>query len=299
MGAERLVDNRAVSTAAATLTRNQTVVCAYHGVEDPDSFEQHLRWLLASRKPLDLATFEQMVLFGRAPDEPSFFITFDDGRRSVYERGLPVLQRLGVPAALFVITDLIDGSEPFWWDEVEQLSDAGGRTSVVDASGVQLVRELKRVPDHERRRAISELRNSASRPAAPYAHLTADEVRELHLGGVAIASHSATHPCLDQCTSDDILDELTRSRRTLEEILDEPVRSVAYPNGNVDDRVVDLARRAGYTVGFAFDHKLTAMPTDGTMLVSRVRVDTRDEPSYFSSVCSGVRPAIHHLRGLP
>ena len=39
-------------------------------------------------------------------------ITFDDGYQDVYENALPVLKRKGIPAAMFVVTDLV--GRPFW-----------------------------------------------------------------------------------------------------------------------------------------------------------------------------------------
>ena len=45
------------------------------------------------------------VLSGAAPSDFLVAITFDDGFRSVYEYGLPILQRYGFPATVFVVTD--------------------------------------------------------------------------------------------------------------------------------------------------------------------------------------------------
>ena len=39
-------------------------------------------------------------------------MTFDDGYRDVYEQAFPVLRRKGIPAAVFVVTDLV--GRPFW-----------------------------------------------------------------------------------------------------------------------------------------------------------------------------------------
>lgn len=45
--------------------------------------------------------------------ESAFVLTFDDGFRSVYEHALPVLERLGWPCAVFLVSDLI-GGEDVW-----------------------------------------------------------------------------------------------------------------------------------------------------------------------------------------
>ena len=40
-------------------------------------------------------------------DEPVAAVTFDDGYRDIYEHAVPILKRKGIPAAAFVVTDLI------------------------------------------------------------------------------------------------------------------------------------------------------------------------------------------------
>src|SRR6202000_1036374 len=48
-------------------------------------------------------------------------VTFDDGYFS-NTKALPVLERHGVPSALFVSTDHVVEGEAFWWDVVERES---------------------------------------------------------------------------------------------------------------------------------------------------------------------------------
>jgi len=42
-----------------------------------------------------------------AREDPIAAITFDDGYRDFYDQALPVLKRKGVPAAVFVVSDLV------------------------------------------------------------------------------------------------------------------------------------------------------------------------------------------------
>jgi len=51
-------------------------------------------------------------------------VTFDDGERSVIEKGAPVLDELSIPCLLFVVAGLLDTDTPFWWEEVAALSPA-------------------------------------------------------------------------------------------------------------------------------------------------------------------------------
>lgn len=297
MDRERITANPVVMGPAMSVTRGRLAICAYHGVGDPSGFRAHLEWLLRHRAPVSLADVERAAVTGTPLSRPSFLVTFDDGRRSVFERGLPVLESLGVPAALFVVAGLIGTEQPYWWNEVEQLSSTGGRTSVSNASGMLLASALKQVPDAERRRALGELRESSASGPNPYRHLTPAELIELESRGVAIGSHSLTHPCLDRCSPEESVYELRESRERLEGWLGHDVRSLAYPNGNVDSPVEAAAARAGYDLGLLFDHRLSRNPPANPLRVSRVRVDTADSLDRFKGIVSGVSPLVLGLRG--
>src|SRR5690606_5276184 len=83
--------------------------------------------------------------------EKSVLLTFDDGDVSVFEKGLPVLRNLAVPAVLFVITDLIDTSDTFWCRWVEKVYENRGLSY---AEARKKVNELKNVPEQKRRQYI-------------------------------------------------------------------------------------------------------------------------------------------------
>lgn len=291
-----MIEQPLVSALGRGVTRNRFLVLAYHGVDHAERFRAQLLAVLAHRRPVALDEVEERLVAGRELPSGGFLVTFDDGRRSVLRSGLPVLRDLDVPAALFVVAGLIGTDAPFWWDEVEARSLAGGTTAVAPGAGVQLVRALKKVADTDRRRALDELRAATPDVQVGYPHLTADDLVELDRSGVSIGSHSLTHPCLDRCVDDDLRDELSESRDVLQEILGRPVRSLAYPNGSVDRRVVSAAGGAGYRIGFGFDHRLASRHPD-PLLVPRVRVDPSNPVRRFDSIVSGVHPAVHHLRG--
>lgn len=76
--------------------------------------------------------------------------------------------------------------------------------------------------------------------------LSAAQLREMQAGGMEIGAHSHTHRRLTQCDDAGLVSELTQSKATLENLLQHPVTSLAYPYGAHDDRVVAAARVAGY-----------------------------------------------------
>ncbi|MFD1045621.1 polysaccharide deacetylase family protein, partial [Kibdelosporangium lantanae] len=58
------------------------------------------------------------------PTEPKVLVTFDDGHRDNLEHALPILERLGVKALFFVITDLVEHAPDtsMTWDELDRLT---------------------------------------------------------------------------------------------------------------------------------------------------------------------------------
>lgn len=71
-----------------------------------DVFERQLQWLLdTGERPYRLS--ELLSCGGQYPEQ-GFIITFDDGYRDNLELALPVLQRLKVPAAIFLVSEWIE-----------------------------------------------------------------------------------------------------------------------------------------------------------------------------------------------
>src|ERR1700735_2861958 len=73
-----------------------------------------------------------------------------------------------------------------------------------------------------------------------------EELPPLAGAGWEVGSHSRSHPHLTQLTDSALRDELVGSRELLEQRLGRPCRTLAYPYGDVDSRVVEATTLAGY-----------------------------------------------------
>lgn len=192
--------------------RDVLVLC-YHAVSErwpahlsvaPDVFEAQVAHLL--RRGYEGTTFSRAV--AERPRGRTLVVTFDDGFGSVHDLAFPILQRLGVPATLFVPTAFMGRDEPMAWPGIDEWV------------GTEFEHEL--------------------------AGMSWDGVREVRDAGWEIGSHTHSHPKLTQVGDAELRDELERSRALCEERLGEPCRSIAYPYGDVDARVVAAAASAGY-----------------------------------------------------
>ena len=110
---------------------NDLLILCYHAVSEgwptefavsPRSLDAQLRFLL--RRGYRPATLSDGA-GRRRPAGKTLVVTFDDAYRSVFERGLPVLARLGAPATVFVPTAFAGSPERASWAGMGRW--AGGR----------------------------------------------------------------------------------------------------------------------------------------------------------------------------
>ena len=69
--------------------------------------------------------------------------------------------------------------------------------------------------------------------------------------GWEVGSHTLTHRNLTTLDDAELERELAGSKRELEALLGRPCRSIAYPRGDADERVLAAAAAAGYEAGAA------------------------------------------------
>lgn len=75
----------------------------------PEVFERHMAWLAASGRAVGLPQLvDALAGRGTCPDD-AVAVTFDDGFRVTHENALPILQRHGVTATMFLVSDRVAG----------------------------------------------------------------------------------------------------------------------------------------------------------------------------------------------
>lgn len=72
------------------------------------------------------------------------------------------------------------------------------------------------------------------------------QVRELVASGVEIGCHSMSHPYLSDLDDRALQREIVQAKHELEVISGVAIRSFSCPGGRYDERVLPMARRAGY-----------------------------------------------------
>ena len=78
-----------------------------------------------------------------------------------------------------------------------------------------------------------------------------DELRDHAARGIAVGSHTVSHPHLTKLSDDELRRELTESKEQIEDRLRRQCDDLAYPYGEHDTRVRAAARAAGYGRAYA------------------------------------------------
>ena len=102
-------------------------------------------------------------------------------------------------------------------------------------------------------------------------YMTWDQIKQMQQSGlVEFGSHTCSHARLRQLTDEQILHELTQSKKIIEEKLGVPCLSFCYPfgSGAFDKRVRPLVFQAGYQFDFSTKQGINPWPrTDKTAIL--------------------------------
>ncbi|AUG81350.1 hydrolase [Kitasatospora sp. MMS16-BH015] len=270
-----------------TRAAGRLAVLAYHGVPDPRSFAAQLDRLRRLATPVSLLEVERAVAEGRPLPPRSVLITFDDADRTVLTTALPQLAARRIPAAAFVIAELIGTDQPFWWHEAEYLARHGGRARAVAGPGGVLA-GLKALPDPDRRRSLHELRVSATHQAPRQEQLRPEDLHLLRAAGVAIGNHTLGHPSLSRCDDTTVQAEINGAHAILTQWLGEAPAAFAYPDGGYDPRADAVLRQLGYRLAFLSDHRLSPRLPAHPLRISRLQVDATTSIRRIDSLLSGL-----------
>ena len=246
------------ATTRATSKRDALVLC-YHGVSStwPSSLAVTPE---SFRKQIELvlhrgyraATFSEVV--PAPPYEKTVAITFDDSYRSVFEHAFPILAEHGLTATVFVPTGHVGSDGPMTWPGIEEWLDGPHASELVPMSW--------------------------------------DELRTLSEAGWEIGSHTVSHPHLTRLAESSLFKELEESRSHCELNLGRDCRSLAYPYGDFDDRVISAARTAGYLTAATLPRRFEGK---NPLAWSRVGIYRTDGPlTYRLKISAGVRRLRKH-----
>lgn len=116
--------------------------------------------------------------------------------------------------------------------------------------------------------------------------LTAAQLREMSNYGIAVESHTVTHPHLNTLSYEKQLLEMTRARAELEAITGKTVLFLAYPYGDYNAGTEKAARAAGYHMAFTMSGPWDQKPSAILYTFPRVYI-TSDMSGFEKGVETG------------
>ena len=242
----------------------------------PPRFAQQMEWLANKREPLSLVEFARRRREGRLSAE-AIAITFDDGYACSAEIAAPLLNRLGIPATVFLPTALIRRGREFRWDDLERIIlessqeqllwrgetirlgarasndrdwavDAPPRTERQQAFHFFWSR-FRAMPYADGESSLQQLRAQTEIPIEPrpsHRPMSVSEARSLRETMFEFGSHGLTHPDLPTLSDAEKVDEICESIDDCLQVVGRVPRTFAYPYGRRDPRDEQLAAEAGY-----------------------------------------------------
>jgi peptidoglycan/xylan/chitin deacetylase (PgdA/CDA1 family) len=251
-------------------------------------FERHLDCLAKHFEFVDLDAIGIAIRNGVPFDRPVAAVTFDDGYRDVYEQAVPVLKRKGIPAAVFVVTDLIGQTRWQTHDRLYQLMAKGftkwddprrellGLLSDLGLPAADLLRSrsatrtaqvavsvlLPGLSNHDVARVMQYLEWGVGNGSVDVPQtMTWPILAEMRRDGFTIGSHTRTHVSLPMESPAVTADELQGSKQVLEQRLGGSIDHFAYPGGQFTPSVVDALDQSGYRYAYtACPHQDTRHP---------------------------------------
>jgi peptidoglycan/xylan/chitin deacetylase (PgdA/CDA1 family) len=235
--------------------------------DEPDvvRFEAQMQWVRRWFNVLPLGRAVDMLYEGTIPAR-ALSITFDDGYADNEALAAPILKRLGLSATFFISTGFLDGGcmwndrvieairgcqadaidlRPIGFDHHPLHSDAARRDAIAT-----LLKAVKHLESEPRARAVDDIVAAAGVQGTPLLMMRPAQVRRLRTLGMEIGAHTITHPILTRLAPEAAMRELADSKGYLQDLLGEPVKLFAYPNGvpgqDYAAEHVEMARDCGF-----------------------------------------------------
>lgn len=277
----------AYGIARRCLTGSQAAIIMYHriGVNKHEwsqpalslpAFERHLAHLRRYFQVIPLQELAERVRQRELPDRYAV-ITVDDGYKDFYQHAYPLLRKYNLPATIFVTAGHIDSDELFRWDKIRYYITYSRRTAIelpgvgtININGQMqkqqacefLIKKIEELDGRQSQSLIQQLREEVgvAEPNGVARELILDwkEVSRMATGGIEIGAHTMTHPILTKIPLQEAEQEITLSKKEIENRLQRPVLSFAYPNGIYDSDIKSVVRRSGFKSAVIIGERLVS-----------------------------------------
>lgn len=206
-------------------------------------FEADLDFILKHFTPVSLEEVHSFSKGDKQFSKPSFHLTFDDGLREVYSEVLPILQKKGIPATVFVNPDFVGNKALFFRYKaallIDELMNLGVDELPIFAFDSSIKTKEKwidwvlaaRYHQSEQLDQLAILLNidfaRFLTETKPYLDL--EELKTLSKNGIEIGAHSMNHPLYRLISVEEQIKQTTESMAWVKEHFRPKIMAFSFP----------------------------------------------------------------------
>ena len=275
----------------------------------PDQFAQQMAFVYKNYTPVSMK--DVLAYYDHQEPLPprAILVTVDDGYCDFAEYTWPIAKDVGIPLTLFIATGYPDNPEQkLWWDqvyhaittteyrqasipdEILSLTTKSERTSAFS----RLRSYVKSLPHHDAMAWVNSFSEQLGVSPLPDNDILGwNTLRALAQDGVTLAPHTRTHPMLNRLSLDEVSEEITQSRKDLEQEIGEVLPVFAYPSGGVSDDVMRRVEAAGFRLAFTTQRGVNDLTKQHRLRIKRINVGLSTTTSMLRVQCL---PSVAYIR---
>jgi len=256
---------------------------------DPELFDKCLKLICRNYEVITIEDIPHAKLH-----EQTATISFDDGYKDNIEIALPILEKHNIKASFYVATDCIDKQIPTWTYYLEHLFKNTEKTDL-DLRFDYLPEDMrvKQLPDYNARIAyvrklkpilknlslaqrweiVMYVQSVYTDVQKPDVMMNWHDLKKLRDLGHPIGSHTKSHVMLGHITDETrLIDELKGSRDRIFEMLGEHPKTISYPIGSYNEKVIEMSKQCGYIAGLAVKQDVYVPGRDSIFEIPRIEL---------------------------
>lgn len=242
----------------------------------------------------------------------SMVVTFDDGYRNNLTCAYPILEKYNIPAIIYLATNYIGNNKPFWIDRLDyalQTADVNGKQFNIGGcnilfnsnnreefkSSYKKIRKTAKAVKRADEEMVLELEDLSSQLEQASGKSLSGILAEDDWSGLLnwdevvsspdsliYGAHTKDHVRLEFVEAGVASDQITGSKRAIEQATDKPCHHFCYPNGSYNQDIVQLVEACGFKSATTSDYGLNSIG-DSVYKLKRMPFPIHDSPIWVLS----------------